>query len=78
MSLLIPTQVAEAPRTYGSHEPAQASLHIAAPTEPWIGRRAPIVRTRISLAETPGVFAAEDGAAPGGKTVIILGQGESE
>jgi hypothetical protein len=30
--LIPPIQVAEAPRTYGSHEPAQASLHVAAPT----------------------------------------------
>jgi NADPH2:quinone reductase len=34
--------------------------------------------TRISLAETPAVFAAENGAAPDGKTVIVLGEGESE
>jgi len=29
--------------------------------------------TRISLAETPGVFAADSGGAPDGKTVIVLG-----
>jgi NADPH:quinone reductase len=34
--------------------------------------------TRISLAETPAVFAAGSGGAPDGKTVIVLGQGESE
>jgi NADPH2:quinone reductase len=34
--------------------------------------------TRISLAETPAVFAAGSGAAPEGKTVIVLGQGESK
>jgi NADPH:quinone reductase len=33
--------------------------------------------TRISLAETPAVFAAGSGEAPEGKTVIVLGQGES-
>jgi NADPH:quinone reductase-like Zn-dependent oxidoreductase len=33
---------------------------------------------RISLAEAPGVFAAENGGAPDGKTVIVLEQGESE
>jgi len=30
--------------------------------------------TRISLAETPAVFAAGNGEAPDGKTVIVLGQ----
>ena len=30
--------------------------------------------TRISLAEAPGVFAAESSGAPDGKTVIVLGQ----
>jgi hypothetical protein len=34
--------------------------------------------TRISFAETPAVFAAGSGGAPDGKTVIVLGQGESE
>jgi hypothetical protein len=34
--------------------------------------------TRISLAETPAVFAAGNAGAPDGKTVIVLGQGESE
>ena len=33
---------------------------------------------RISLAETPAVFATEDGGAPNGKTVIVPGQGEQE
>lgn len=33
---------------------------------------------RISLAETPGVFVAENGEAPDGKTVIVLEQGEPE
>ena len=30
--------------------------------------------TRISLAEAPGVFAAESSGAADGKTVIVLGQ----
>lgn len=30
--------------------------------------------TRISLARTPSVFAAESSGAPDGKTVIVLGQ----
>jgi NADPH:quinone reductase len=34
--------------------------------------------TRISLAETPAVFAAGNGGAPDGKIVIVLEQGESE
>jgi NADPH:quinone reductase len=33
--------------------------------------------TRISLAETPAVFAAEHGEAPDGKTVIVVEQAES-
>jgi NADPH:quinone reductase len=34
--------------------------------------------TRISLAETPAVFAAGNRGAPDGKTVIVVGQGETE
>jgi hypothetical protein len=34
--------------------------------------------TRISLAETLSVLAADNGGAPDGKIVIVLGQGESE
>jgi NADPH:quinone reductase-like Zn-dependent oxidoreductase len=34
--------------------------------------------TRVSLTEAPAVFAATNGGAPDGKTVIVLEQGESE
>jgi NADPH:quinone reductase len=42
------------------------------------GRMATPPITRISLAETPALFAAPDGGARDGKTVIVLGKGEPE
>lgn len=42
------------------------------------GRVVPPPITRISLEETPAIFVADNGGAPGDKTVIVLEKGESE
>jgi NADPH:quinone reductase-like Zn-dependent oxidoreductase len=58
--------------------PASAELQQRVADALASGRIAAPPVTRISLAETPAVFAAGNGGAPDGKTVIVLEQGESE